>query len=215
MDLNFFKKIRVLDAGMGQELLARGLITKGTLWSASSLLEEKYNKLVIDTHLSSINAGAEVILTNTFTTRRVRMEQNQVGDLFLFANQKACELAVKAKELSKKKILIAGSLPAQNDTYEVDNRDKNIIEKNFFDQAKIISPYIDFFYLDVLSSGREIEIALNIIQNLKKTVLVGLHIKKNGKLPSGETLSELAEKCKSKKWLGIVAACVSPEIIEN
>ena len=56
MDLNFFKKIRVLDAGMGQELLARGLITKGTLWSASSLLEEKYNKLVIDTHLSSINA---------------------------------------------------------------------------------------------------------------------------------------------------------------
>ena len=108
MDLNFFKKIRVLDAGMGQELLARGLITKGTLWSASSLLEEKYNKLVIDTHLSSINAGAEVILTNTFTTRRVRMEQNQVGDLFRFANQKACELAVKAKELSKKKILIAG-----------------------------------------------------------------------------------------------------------
>ena len=103
MDLNFFKKIRVLDAGMGQELLARGLITKGTLWSASSLLEEKYNKLVIDTHLSSINAGAEVILTNTFTTRRVRMEQNQVGDLFRFANQKACELAVKAKELSKKK----------------------------------------------------------------------------------------------------------------
>ena len=124
MDLNFFKKIRVLDAGMGQELLARGLITKGTLWSASSLLEEKYNKLVIDTHLSSINAGAEVILTNTFTTRRVRMEQNQVGDLFRFANQKACELALKAKELSKKNIFIAGSLPAQNDTYEVDKRDK-------------------------------------------------------------------------------------------
>ena len=43
MDLNFFKKIRVLDAGMGQELLARVLVTKGTLWSASSLLEEKYN----------------------------------------------------------------------------------------------------------------------------------------------------------------------------
>ena len=215
MDLNFFKKIRVLDAGMGQELLARGLITKGTLWSASSLLEEKYNKLVIDTHLSSINAGAEVILTNTFTTRRVRMEQNQVGDLFRFANQKACELAVKAKELSKKKILIAGSLPAQNDTYEVDNRDKNIIEKNFFDQAKIINPYIDFFYLDVLSSGREIEIALNIIQNLKKTVLVGLHIEKNGKLPSGETITEVVKKYKNSSWLGVVAACVSLEIIEK
>ena len=215
MDLNFFKKIRVLDAGMGQELLARGLITKGTLWSASSLLEEKYNKLVIDTHLSSINAGAEVILTNTFTTRRVRMEQNQVGDLFRFANQKACELAVKAKELSKKKILIAGSLPAQNDTYEVDNRDKNIIEKNFFDQANIINSYIDFFYLDVLSSGREVEIATNIIHKFNKPILVGLHIKKNGKLPSGETITNVVKNYKDKKWLGVVAACVSLEIIEQ
>ena len=162
MDLNYFKKTRILDAGMGQELLARGLITKGTLWSATSLIDEKFNSLVIDTHLSSIKAGAEVILTNTFTTRRVRMEQNQDGDLFHFANQKDCEIDIKAKELSKKNILIAGSLPAQNDTYEVDRRDKNIIKKDFFDQANIINPYIDFFYLDVLSSGREVEIALDI-----------------------------------------------------
>tara|TARA_B100002052_G_scaffold281705_1_gene291012 strand:+ start:1 stop:918 length:918 start_codon:yes stop_codon:yes gene_type:complete len=215
MDLNYFKKTRILDAGMGQELLARGLVTKGTLWSATSLIDEKYNNLVIDTHLSSIEAGAEVILTNTFTTRRVRMEQNQVGELFQFANQKACELAIKAKEISKKNILIAGSLPAQNDTYEVDKRDKNIIEKDFFDQANIINPYVDFFYLDVLSSGRELEIATNIIKKFNKLVLVGLHIKKNGKLPSGETITNVVKKNKDTSWLGVVAACVSLEIIEQ
>ena len=215
MNKDFFKKIRILDSGMGQELLARGLVTKGTLWSASSLLDEKFHQLVIDTHLSSINAGADIILTNTFTSRRVRMEQNQVGDRFHFANQKACELAIKAKELSKKNILIAGSLPAQNDTYEVDKRDKNIIEKDFFDQASIIDQYIDFFYLDVLSSIREIEIAVNIIQRLNKPVLVGLHVKKNGKLPSGETITDVVKKFKNDSLLGIVAACVSLEIIEK
>ena len=215
MDVNFFKKVRILDAGMGQELLARGLISKGTLWSATSLLDEKYYKLVIDTHLSSIKAGAEVILTNTFTTRRVRMEQNQVGDRFQFANKKACELAIKAKELSKQDILIAGSLPAQNDTYEVDQRDKDLIEKDFFDQASIIEPYVDFFYLDVISSGREVEIALNVIQKFNKSVLVGLHIKKNGKLPSGETISEVVKKHKNESWLGVVTACVSLEIVEK
>ena len=215
MDLNYFKKTRILDAGMGQELLARGLVSKGTLWSATSLIEKKYNDLVIDTHLSSIEAGAEVILTNTFTTRRVRMEQNQVGDLFHFANQKACELAIKAKKISKKNILIAGSLPAQNDTYEVDKRDKNKIEKDFFDQASIINPYIDFFYLDVLSSGREVEIATNVIHGFNKLVLVGLHIKKNGKLPSGETITNVVKKYKNNRWLGVVAACVSLEIIEK
>ena len=215
MNKNFFKKIRILDAGMGQELLARGLVSKGTLWSATSLINEKYYQLVIDTHLSSIKAGADVILTNTFTTRRVRMEQNQVGDSFHFANKKACELAVKAKELSKKNILIAGSLPAQNDTYAVDKRDTNIIENDFFDQAKILNPYIDFFYLDVLSSGREIEIALNVTQKLNKSVLVGIHIKKNGKLPSGETINEVVQKYKNDRWLGVISACVSLEIIEK
>ena len=143
------------------------------------------------------------------------MEQNQVGDLFHFANQKACELAIKAKELSKKNILIAGSLPAQNDTYEVDRRDKNIIKKDFFDQANIINPYIDFFYLDVLSSGREVEIALDITNKLNKPVLVGLHIKKSGKLPSGETITEIVKKYKNANWLGLVGACVSLEIIEK
>ena len=215
MDLNYFKKTRILDAGMGQELLKRGLVTKGTLWSATSLIDKKFNSLVVDAHLSSIEAGAEVILTNTFTTRRVRMEQNQVGDLFQFANKRACELAIKAKKLSNKNIFIAGSLPAQNDTYEVDKRQKNIIEKDFFDQASIINPYIDFFYLDVLSSGREVEIALNIIHKLDKNVLVGLHIKKNGKLPSGETITEIVKKYKDANWLGVVAACVSLEIIEK
>ena len=214
MDLNFFKKIRILDGGMGQELLARGLVSKGTLWSASALLDEKNHQLVIDAHLSFINAGADVIVTNTFTTRRIRMEQNQVGHLFNFANEKACELALKAKEISKKNILIAGGLPAQSDTYQVDKRDKNIIEKDFYDQATLINPYIDFFYLDVIASGKEIEIALNIIEKLNKPVLVGIHVKKDGKFPSGETITEVVERYKNNNWLGLILACVSLEIIE-
>tara|TARA_B100000959_G_scaffold276204_1_gene330633 strand:- start:1345 stop:1740 length:396 start_codon:yes stop_codon:yes gene_type:complete len=40
-------------------------------------------------------------------------------------------------------------------------------------------------------------------------------LKKNGKLPSNESISEVVEKCKNKNWLGLVVACVSPEIIEN
>ena len=88
MNIDFFKKIRILDSGMGQELLARGLVSKGTLWSATAIVDEKYHQLIVDTHLSSINAGAEVILTNTFTTRKVRMIQNQVESKFNYANQK-------------------------------------------------------------------------------------------------------------------------------
>ena len=215
MDLNYFSKTRILDGGMGQLLLAKGLKAKGSLWSATALIDKKYHQLVVDAHLNFIESGADVIVTNNFSTRRVRMIQNKVEELFNYANEKAGELAEKAKKISKKNVLIAGSLPAQNDTYVLDPRDKNIIEKDFYDQAKLLKPFIDFFYLDVLSSSKELEIALNVTEKLNLPVLVGLHIKKNGKLPSNESVSEVVIKYKNKNWLGLILACVSPEIIEN
>ena len=215
MDNNYFSKVRILDGGMGQTLLEKGLKAKGSLWSATALIHEKYHQLVVDAHLDFIKSGADVIVTNNFSARKIRMVQNKVEEHFNYANKKAGELALKAKEISKKNVLIAGSLPAQNDTYVLDQRDKKVIEKGFYDQAKLIKPFVDFFYLDVLCGSKECEIALDITKKLKLPVLVGLHVKKNGKLPSGETISEVVEKCKDENWLGLIAACVSPEIIEN
>jgi len=215
MNTNYFSKVRILDGGMGQHLLTKGLKAKGSLWSATALIHEKYHQLVVDAHLDFIKSGADVIVTNNFAARKIRMVQNKVEEHFNYANKKAGELALKAKEISKKNVLIAGSLPAQNDTYVLDQRDKKVIEEGFYDQAKLIKPFVDFFYLDVLCGSKECEIALDITKKLKLPVLVGLHVKKNGKLPSGETISEVVEKCKDENWLGLIAACVSPEIIEN
>ena len=215
MNNNYFSKIRILDGGMGQHLLAKGLKPKGSLWSATALIDKKHHQLIIDAHLDFINSGAEVIVTSNFSARRSRMIQNNVEKHFDYANEKAGELALKAKEISKKNVLIAGSLPGQNNTYELDERDRKIIEKGFHDQAKLIKPFVDFFYFDVLCGSKECEIALNVAEKLNIPVLVGLHLKKNGKLPSNESISEVVEKCKNKNWLGLVVACVSPEIIEN
>jgi homocysteine S-methyltransferase len=215
MNKDFFKQVRILDGGMGQELHAKGLISMGTLWSASANLEKKFHNLVVDLHLSYINSGADVIITNTFSARRIRLIQNKVNEHFKYINEQACLLAIKAKDLSKKNILIAGSLPSQSDTYVEDQRKSNEIEKDFLDQATIINPYVDFFYLDVLSSGKELDIASNVAAKLKKPILAGVHLKKNCLLPSGESITEVVKKYKNENWLGLIGACVSPEIVEN
>jgi len=215
MNKDYFSKVKILDGGMGQHLLSKGLKPKGSLWSGTALIDKKYHKMVIDSHLDFIKSGADVIVTNNFACRRVRMKQNNVEELFDYANEKAGELALKAKEASKKDVLIAGSLPAQNDTYVLDQRDKKVIEKGFYDQAKLIKQFIDFFYLDVMSGSKECEIATNVTDKFNLPVLIGLHIKKNGRLPSGESITEVVKKCKSNNLLGIICACVSPEIIEN
>ena len=215
VDKDFFKKTRILDGGMGQELLHKGLKPKGTLWSAHALIDEDCHQLVIDTHLDFINAGAEVIVTSTFTARRNRLIQNDCEKYFEKINIKAVELAQKARDMSKKDILIAGGLPNQKQTYTADlGKDLDTIEKNFCDQAKMLRNGIDFYYLDVMSSGLECEIALKAIESFNLPVLVGVHLRDNGQLPSGEKIENIVKKYKNKNWLGIIMACISPKAYE-
>ena len=211
MDKNFFKKTRILDGGMGQELLNRGLKPKGTLWSAHALIDKECHQMVVDTHLDFINAGAEAIVTTTFTARRNRLIQNDCEKYFEKINIKAVELAQKARDISKKEVLIAGGLPNQNQTYSADlGKNLDLVEKNFYDQAKLLKNGIDFFYLDVMSSGLECEIALKVIETYNLPVLVGIHLRDNGQLPSGEKVVDIVKKYKNNNWLGIIMACISP-----
>jgi len=210
MDINFFKQTRILDGGMGQELLARGMEPNGTLWSANALLQDKYHKLLLDTHLDFIKAGAEVIVTTTFTTRKIRLRDNNVEDKFEYLNKKAGEIAQKAKKIYPS-TLIAGGLPPQYLTYEADTRSENEIRNDFYHQAKILNPYVDFFYFDVLSSVREFKIAIECIKEFDKPYLIGAHISEGTKLPSNESISEIITKIKHDKLLGIILSCISPE----
>ena len=215
MDRDFFKSIKIMDGGMGQLLLEKGMISKGTLWSAGALVDEKYHDLLIDCHLSYINSGADVIVTNTFSCRKFRLKENNIEDQFKYLNKKACELAIQAKQISKKNVLIAGSLPSQRDTYVSDVRSDYEIENDITEQTEILSEYVDFFYLDVVSSIKEIKIASKIANDLKKNVVVGVHTKKDGKLPSGENLQNLLNNGINENCIGIIFACVSPEIAEK
>ena len=213
ININFFKKIRLLDGGMGQELLARGMEPNSTLWSANAILNEEYHQLVLDTHIDFIKAGSEIIVTTTFATRKKRLKENNLQDKFEYLNKKAGEIAVAAKKKFPN-VFIAGGLPPQNLTYEADERDKNEIVENFKDQARALNPYVDFFYFDVWSSVKEVECGIEAIKEFKKPYLVGIHISEGTNLPSGENISNL-KKIINDKALGVILSCVSPENFEK
>ncbi len=213
MDLNYFQKTRILDGGTGQELLARGMKPNGTLWSANALLNNDYHNLLINTHRDFVKAGAEIIVTATFTTRKNRLRDNNVEDKFEYLNKKAGEIAVKVKK-EFPGILIAGGLPPQNNTYEADNRAKNEITNDFKEQAKILNPFVDFFYFDVWSSIKEFECGIEAIKDFKKPCLFGIHISEGTNLPSGEKISDI-KNIIDNNVLGVMLSCVSPENFEK
>jgi len=216
VDKNFFNKVRILDGGMGQEILNRGVKPHGTIWGATALLHKKYHQIVVKAHLDFIKAGAEVIVTNSFGSRRRRLIENNLEKKFNELNITAGKLAAKAVKKSKKNILIAGSLPPQNFTYFADlGGNLNFIKDGFYQQAKCLNPYVDFFYLDVMSSLKECEIGIQSIKSFKKEFLIGIHIRENGKLPSGEKFISVVKKLEKYNPIGILASCVSIENLDQ
>ena len=85
-------------------------------------------------------------------------------------------------------------MPPQNLTYEADNTTDSEMRENFNSQAKLLNPYIDFFYFDVLSSVREFKIAIESIKEFNKPYLLGAHISEGNYLPSGEKITKIITK---------------------
>ena len=212
-----FKKNKnyILDGGSGQTLMEMGLRTTGDLWSAQALIDKNLHYMVLNMHKDFINSGSELIVTANFSVRRRLLERYNLLDSLKVATQSAGEIASRARNESNKKVIIAGSLPNQGNTYSpIQFETEETIYKYFFEIANILNNYVDIFYLDVLSSIKEIKLALEATKKFKKQVLVGVHLRYDANLPSGETLNQLFENIKDYNCCGIISACVSPEIVE-
>ena len=95
------------------------------------------------------------------------------------------------------------------------NYDENNVYQEFEQTASTLDPYVDFFYLDVFCSIKEIKSALSVIKNFNKPSILGLHFKKDCLLPSDENINQVSLAIKQFNCEGVVTSCVSPEIYEG
>ena len=84
----------LMDGGMGSEFERRGLASP-TVWSGGPMLT--HPELVRDVHQEYIEAGAEIIITNTFGTGRDMLERGDLGHRVAEANRLGIEAAVQAR----------------------------------------------------------------------------------------------------------------------
>ncbi len=99
----------VIDGGMGSELEARGVPMDRAAWSGRANLD--HLDLVRQIHEEYINAGADVIIANTYATSRPMLRRAGVESRFEEANRSAVEAARAAREaLRRPDVAIAGSI---------------------------------------------------------------------------------------------------------
>ena len=86
----------LIDGGMGTELEKSGVPMDGKVWSARAMLS--HPDKVRDVHERYIRAGAEAIITNTFSSARHMLEPGDLGAEVRNVNLKAVKLARQARD---------------------------------------------------------------------------------------------------------------------
>ena len=112
-------KLLVLDGGMGHLLKAKGVgrlckdLEFEELFAATALANEHLPELVQEVHAQYIDAGADVITTNSFGCTEWLLTKVGRPELALRLTEEAGKLAREAADRAGREVLVAGAPPAQ------------------------------------------------------------------------------------------------------
>lgn len=204
----------LLDGGLGRELRFRGVPVPETIWSAGALMTDP--DVVRQIHLDYIAAGADIITTNTYGVIRSDLAREGIEDRFAELNRLACRLAEEARAASRRKVLIAGSLPPLRGSYRPDRvGPPEAIEALYREQAALLAPHVDLLLCETMSSAAEGRGAASAACRTGRPVWVAwtLHEDRSGNLRSGESVADAAAALKGLPVSGFLANCCPPESI--
>jgi methionine synthase / methylenetetrahydrofolate reductase(NADPH) len=122
--------------------------------------------LVGEVHREYIEAGAEIIETNTFGGNRYRLTTHGLEQSLRDINLKGARIAREAREVSGIDVLIAGSMGPLGKPLEPIGKIKPPDARSAFtEQAEaLLEGGIDFFMIETISSLDEMEIAIEAIR---------------------------------------------------
>lgn len=203
----------VLDGPMGTLLIERGIDLGSRLWSALALLNNPDEVLKI--HKDYINAGADIITTNTFRTNLYAVKNSETQTTSEELVKIAVNLTRNAIENSTRKILIAGSNAPADDCYlkkRLISLDES--KENHYQHIKIlIQAGVDFILNETFGDKEEIEVVCKICNEFNFPFAVSVLIDHDLKTFFGQNLIETVEMIHSYKPLFISLNCSRPENI--
>jgi len=105
-DLIAEKGVLLADGAMGTNLFAMGLMSG----DAPELWNEDHPEKITRLHQDFVDAGADIILTNSFGGTRHRLKLHNAQDRVFDLNKKAAELARAVADNAGRKVIVAGSV---------------------------------------------------------------------------------------------------------
>jgi len=158
------------DGGMGTLLYARGASTEIVF----EQLNEARSDIVLQAHIDYINAGADVIETNSFSGNRFRLLSCGLDAQVTSLNIAAAKIARNAREIAGKPAFIAGAVgPSGQLLMPLGNVPAQTLEQAFKEQMEaLLAGGVDLFMIETMSSLEELKIAILVARSISKLPVV-------------------------------------------
>jgi 5-methyltetrahydrofolate--homocysteine methyltransferase len=179
------------DGATGSNLFDRGLQSG----DAPELWNVEHPERIADLHRAFVEAGADIILTNTFGGTRHRLKlhksENRVGEL----NEAAARLARGEADRVERTVLVAGSMGPTGEILEpLGPLTLEGAREAFAEQAAALAKGgADLLWIETMSSVEETEAAVVGARTTGLPVVATLSFDTNGRTMMGITPAELAE----------------------
>ena len=170
----------LFDGGFGTQLFARGVELPN-----SSLANAHHPETVVEVHRTYIEAGSEMIQTNTFVASALHLEMAHAGDLTAGELARlAAAHARRAVEESGREAYVAGSLGPSPGAIEADAGDTDFgiaddkVRAAHQEVAEgLAAGGVDLFLVETMFSAREAAIAVDVARGFGRPVAVSLTYK--------------------------------------
>ena len=182
--------IIICDGGIGTYLNQKGIPYD---YSFDELNLSK-PELIGQIHQEYINAGAEIIETNTFGANRVRLSTSGLESRVRQINIKAAQIARESRDITGQDVLIGGSIgPLGKHLKPYGNIGHDIALDIFLEQIEsLLEGGIDLFIIETMSNLDEMEIAVEAAKKVSELPIVAqMTYTAEGKTLLGNTPEEV------------------------
>jgi methionine synthase I (cobalamin-dependent)/5,10-methylenetetrahydrofolate reductase len=171
---------------------------------------------VFRVHQTYLEAGAQVIETNTFGANRHKLAQLGMADRVAELNHRGVKIAREAREAAKHEILIAGSIGPLGIVRQVRDLPYDQVLAIFKEQAGALEERgVDLFLVETFSDLEELLTAIDAIRSFSKLPIVAeMTYSEEGATMGGMRPQGTWEKIKQKNVQAVGANCtVGPQYL--